>query len=318
MKKKINLAEELIENSFGTYVRGNPNTLPYMELIQKVDNYKKNVCQRLIPWRFEKIPKIRGEELYASVKVDGEYNIFYYNEATEDSFFSNSPTHRIYTGLPVNEDLNSIMKNNKIKSIILGGELCATTTDPIDFNARLRVCDLIHYCRNPQSKEDLERIGFKVFDLIELNGQNWLIKPFKERFDKLKSLFSESGRASLVVSKIIQGTKELQEYYEEYVVKTGHEGIVVRTEGAGYKIKPVHTIDVAIIGISAGRPGTRLSKDQVASTLVALRKPNGMYHILTRVGGGLTDDQRRELWKKFMVVKLEGFLAPTRSDGRVY
>ncbi len=53
----------------------------------------------------------------------------------------------------------------------------------------------------------------------------------------------------MVVSKIIQGTKELQEYYEEYVVKTGHEGIVVRTEGAGYKIKPVHTIDVAIIGI---------------------------------------------------------------------
>ncbi len=80
-----------------------------------------------------------------------------------------------------------------LNTVILGGELCATTADPIDFNARLRVYDLIHYCRNPQSKEDLERIGFKVFDLIELNGQNWLEKPFKERFDKLKSLFLNRG-----------------------------------------------------------------------------------------------------------------------------
>jgi hypothetical protein len=314
----MKLAPEFIENSFGTYIRGKANTVPYFELLQKVDEYKKNVCQRFIPLRYEKMPTIKGEQLHASVKVDGEYCLFYYNAQAEDSFFCNSPTHRVYMGLPVNEDLNSLMKKHNIQSIILGGELCATTHDPPEFNARMRVYDLMHYTRDPQSQKDIEKIGFKIFDLLELNGEEWLFKSFKERVEKIQSLFTDSGRASMVVSRMIQNSQELKAFYEDKVLKNGHEGIVVRSEGVGFKIKPVHTIDVAIIGISGGRSGTRIAKNQLASSLVALRKPDGDYHILTRVGGGLTDDQRAELWKTFTVVKSEGFLAPTRSDGRVF
>ncbi len=117
----------------------------------------------------------------------------------------------------------------------------------------------------------MERIRFKIFDILELDGNDWTKKPFKESFEKFRTLFTESGRARTVESKVINNTKELQHYYNEKVIEEGHEGIVVRTEEVGFKIKPVHTIDVAIIEVSPGRAGSRLSQDQLASSLVALR-----------------------------------------------
>jgi hypothetical protein len=52
----------------------------------------------------------------------------------------------------------------------------------------------------------------------------------------------------MMISKVIQNTKESKDYYEEHIMKKGHVGIVVRTEGVGFKIIPVRTIDEAIIG----------------------------------------------------------------------
>jgi len=103
------IESDKIANSFGTFVRGTANSLPVLEIGPIIDNYKKTVAQRFYSKRIEEFTKIRGEILFASVKVDGEYVGYYYDESMKASFFCNSPTNRIYMGLPVNEDLEKIM-----------------------------------------------------------------------------------------------------------------------------------------------------------------------------------------------------------------
>jgi len=315
--KILKIKDEQIENRLNAYIRGKPESLPIPELAYLIDNYKKNIAQRLIPRRYEKIPKIRGDVLYVSVKVDGEYVAYYYN-GTDSSFFCNSSSHRVYMGLPVIEDLDKIMKSKGIKSALIGGELFASTHDPLDFEARSRIMDFIHYSRNPLSQEDLERIGFKAFDILQINGKEWANKLFKKRFDKLCEIFPRIGRASMVKSMVVKNSRDIEKFYKENVIARNMEGIVVRTEDVGFKIKPVHTIDVAIIGICEGLYGSKLTKDQLATTLIALRNPNGDYQILSAVGGGLTDEARTELWKKFEIIPTKGFSIPNRHDGRVF
>jgi len=313
----MRIKEEKIENKLNAYIRGKPDSLPIPKLAPLIDNYKKNIAQRLIPRRYEQIPKIRGDVLYVSTKVDGEYAAYYF-DGVEDSFFCNSPTHRIYMGLPVIGELDQILKDKGIKSALIGGELYASPHDPVDFEARSRIMDFIHYSRNPENQDDLERIGFKAFDILQINDKEWTNKPFKKRFDKLCEIFPRKGRASMVDSMIVKNSRAIEQFYKENVIAHNMEGIVVRTEDIGFKIKPVHTIDAAIIGISEGLYGSRLNKEQLATTLIALRNSNGDYQILSAVGGGLTDEARYDLWKKFEIVPTKGFSIPNKHDGRVF
>ena len=314
----MKIEADKIANSFGTFIRGKANSLPVPKIGPLIDNYKKTVAQRLFSKRIDEFTKIRGEILYVSVKVDGEYVAYYYEESSKESFFCNSPTNRIYTGLPVNEDLDKIMLKQGFTSALIGGELFATSKDPLDFEARAHISDFTHYSRNPQSLEDLERIGFKAFDILQINGEDWLSKPYKKRLDKLQDIFLDKGRASMVKSKVAKTATEIEKFYKTNVLDDGQEGIVVRGEGFGYKMKPVHTLDAAIIGIAEGLYGTDITLDQLATALVALRNPNGDYQILTAVGTGLTDKDRKELLTKFEIVPSQGFVVPARYDGRVF
>jgi len=313
----MTIKNDKIENKLYAYIRGKPESLPIPKLAHLIDDYKKNISQRLIARRYEKIPKIRGDVLYVSVKVDGEYVAYYY-DGINDSFFCNSPTHRVYMGLPVNEDLDKIMKKKGIKSALIGGELYASPHNPLDFEARSRIMDFLHYSRNPSSQEDLERIGFRAFDILQIDGKEWMNKVFKKRFDKLCEIFPRKGRVSMVKSMVVKNSRAIEKFYKENVIALNMEGIVVRTEDVGFKIKPVHTLDVAIIGISEGLYGSKINKDQLATTLIALRNPNGDYQILSAVGGGLTDEARYDLWKKFEIIPTKGFSIPNRHDGRVF
>ena len=311
----IEIPPEQIANSFGTYIRGVPESVPVQETIPPVDNYRKHVAQRFITRREADIPNLMGNEFVVSVKVDGAFSGYYYNEQTEQSFFFNHPQHRFYMGLPVNDDIEQLLQKNNIKEVLLVGELFGSTHEPVDFSTRSRIYDLAHLRRNPSSQEDLERIGFKVFDILELDGEKWSEKQFRERYNKLHSLFSKEGRLSVVKTQIFKNPYEILEFYRKEVIGNHHEGIIIRTGNTAYKIKPIHVVDVALIAIAEGREGTKIGKTQLASSLVALRYPDGKYQVLSRVGGGLTDEMRTKLMKNFRVVRSKDFIPITR-DGR--
>ncbi|MEJ2294969.1 MAG: hypothetical protein P8Y23_09370 [Candidatus Lokiarchaeota archaeon] len=282
-----------------------------------MDRYRKHVTQRFITRREADIPTLLGKEFFVSVKVDGAFSGYYYHLHKNKSFFFNIPAHRIFLGLPVANKMKELLEKEGIEEVLLVGELHASFQDPIDYEQRSTIHDLMRIRRNPQSNSDLEKIGFKIFDILQLNGENWVEKSFPKRFEKMVELFPQSGQASLVKTKVTKNVYEIQELYHHYVLEEGHEGLIVRVGNIGYKIKPIHILDVALIGVANGREDTELKSDQIASCLVALRYPDGTYQILTRVGGGLTEDERTWLWSKIEIVKSNGFSYPT-NDQRIY
>src|SRR5216110_1605327 len=85
------------------------------------------------------------------------------------------------------------------------------------------------------------------------------------------------------------------EAFTDWVIGEGAEGLVVRHDRAGwFKIKSRHNLDVAIIGFSEG---TDNRKGLLHDLLVAVMRDDGTFHELGRVGGGFTDDDRKEMVK---------------------
>jgi hypothetical protein len=313
----MKLPKSQIENSFQQYIRGKPQTAPYPKLVRKVDLYRRLIAQRFIARKEEEIPNLIGNKFILSIKVDGGFTGYYYNTAKNESFFFNVPTHRVYLGLPVANDLEQIMKQQDIQEALLVGEMHASFTPSENFSQRSTIHDLIKIRRNPQSTEDLEKVGFKVFDILLLDGKEYSDLNYSKRYKEMVNLFPKEGRASLIYSKRVDNVYRIQDFYHKYVLEQGHEGIIVRAGSTTYKIKPVHLIDAAIIGVASGREDSQITSDQLASCLVALRYPDGNYQILGRVGGGLTEEERGYLWSQFEPAVSKGFMYPTH-DGRIY
>ncbi|MHA1499073.1 MAG: hypothetical protein ACTSRT_16220 [Promethearchaeota archaeon] len=48
----MRIKNDQIETKLNTYIRGKPESLPIPELAHLIDNYKKNIAQRLIPRKY--------------------------------------------------------------------------------------------------------------------------------------------------------------------------------------------------------------------------------------------------------------------------
>lgn len=323
----MKIESDKIESKVGTYIVGREDSLPlqFISIGNKLDYYKKEIAQNFIFKTEDQIKEIIGEKFYVSLKRDGIFAGFYFdNKLTNNhkSFFFNSPTHRVYIGLPIAKELESYFNTININKCLLIGELIATSRTPIDFNKRCRVYDFTFYSRNPNKFEDMKRVGFIITDLIILDSDYLIKNPFSERIKILNNLLSKfnskiKGRVKIVNSKILK-KDELKEYFKK-TIEQNWEGLIIRTDEIGYKLKPVHTIDVAIIGFAEGRIGSRIKKNQVSSLITALRYADGSYQFLTKVGSGLTDDLRSILYnelKKDIVKSIDFF--PTTRDGRAF
>ncbi len=328
----MEIAENKIEFQFGDYIRSQPETLIDLSIIKIVDNYKHNFSQKLFSLHPNILTEFRdktakwdiGNHLYVSIKVDGEGMFFVYNNSENNfkSYFCNASKHRIYVGLPVNQDIETLMEQKGIQKCIIPREIYAASIDSDnnsapDFNARSRVAELSHCLRSPDDQNDLDRVGFRIFDLIELDNDNWLEKTYHSRFRKLKKIIPETGRVALVQTQRLDST-QLFDFYHQVVEIGGAEGIVIKNPEnfRGNKVKPIHTIDAVILGAVCGRSDSRYGLDQMAVALMGLRYPNGSYQILGRVGGGLSDDQRKIIWDRLEFVD-SSFIGVTR-DGRAF
>jgi hypothetical protein len=84
---------------------------------------------------------------------------------------------------------------------------------------------------------------------------------------------------------------EVLKLFEKWVDGEGAEGLVVRSDTGGqFKIKPRISLDVAVLGFTEGvddRAG------MIHDMLVGLMRQDNSFHILGRVGGGFSEDERR-------------------------
>jgi hypothetical protein len=267
------------------------------QLLGRVQDYRRGTAARLYPLEgSEIVQKIPAAEFHVSRKLDGEFTVLVFRQGEA---FTLNPGGTVRVGLPFLEEAASLLSKAGVKEAMIAGELYVARED-----RRTRVHDIVSMAGKPASVADLESIHFGAFEIISLNGSPPPAE-FRDSWGQLTKLLQSGHRIRPVEASWVNKADAIRDLYAQWVEKEGAEGLVVRSTAAGsFKIKPRHNLDVAVVGFaeSAG-DRTGLLHDM----LVAVLRREGTFHVLGRVGGGFTDEQRKEMLSdlKDMVVHSE-------------
>ena len=276
----------LVEIKLAQYGVAAATALNDPALLPLVRNYKRQVASRLFPLGQGDIErKIPDAEYHVSRKIDGEFSVLVYRDG---NLLTLNPGGTVRVGLPFLEEAKKLLDDSKINQAIIAGEIYVTN----DQDRRPRVHDVVSVARQPKSAEDLERIRFAVFDLISIDGEKVETK-YEETWKKIESTFGKGTGVHPVETVSIKGRREVDRQYKKWVVDEQAEGIVVRSESAGsFKVKPRHNLDAVVIGFTES---TDDRAGMLHDLLLGVVRSDGSVQVLCRVGGGFSDEQRREM-----------------------
>ena len=129
-----------------------------------------------------------------------------------------------------------------------------------------------------------------MFDILELDGEEYKSGAYGETHQKLRALFGDAAMCAPVQCEKVDGKAGVKDLFTRWVEEQSAEGLVVRSElPLVYKIKPRYTIDVAVVGYSEG---TGDAKGQIRTLLLAMMTKNGYYQVIGKTGGGFSDELR--------------------------
>lgn len=267
------------------YCIGKAGDLADPALHIKAQDYKRKIggLMRALPAEdIARLPKARG--MFVSRKYDGEMALVFFDGK---KIISVNPGGTVRVGLPCYDEAEELLKKAKVRSCIFGAEIYVKE----DASKAHPVQQVVRVLRQPPSKEQLEKLGLAVYDVIEFDE-----KPVTEAakvFSLLEKWFGKGKRVHPAEHHKTDKIESVMEYFTDWVVGQGAEGVVVRHDQAGwFKIKSRHTLDVAVIGFSEGEEGR---KGMLHDMLVAVMRKDGTFHEFTRVGGGFTDEDRKTI-----------------------
>lgn len=252
----------------------------------KAAGYKKDFLKKFIAISPQQIDKRLGDTRYwVTRKYDGEYaNLFY--DGTQAVIVNRSG--RVRSGIPCIDEAIAILKKSGISQAIIPAELYV-----YDSKKKTRVNDLANALSN---EKKLGTLRLACFDLLELDGE---YKPdnYGETLEELDRLLTDGQLIHPVDWSIARNNNEVKKLFDKWVVNEGSEGVVVHSDiPFVWKIKPRHSVDAIVIGFTEG---TGDAKGQVRTMLLALMPEEGKYQVVTRIGGGLTEKQKRDLFAYF-------------------
>jgi ATP dependent DNA ligase domain/ATP dependent DNA ligase C terminal region len=269
----------------GDYFVGMADGLADPTLQARTQEYKRRLSGIMRPLSSEDIYRILDANgYYVTRKYNGEFVLIAYDGK---ELLSINPRGTVRGGLPAYEEAEKLLKNAKVRSCLLGAEIYM----PIGDKKESKVYQVSSALRSPSSAAELEKLTLAVFDVIEVDNG-----PVAATADVFKLLYRWFEKGKLVHPaeyKVAKDLKVVRELFNEWVTGGGSEGLVVRHDQAGwYKIKERHNIDVAIIGCSEGVDDR---KGMLHDLLVAVMRKDGTFHEFARVGGGFTDDDRKNI-----------------------
>jgi DNA ligase-1 len=150
------------------------------------------------------------------------------------------------------------------------------------------------------------------FDVLHLDGEDLLDRPGATRFEALASVVPEALR----VPRTVAEEPEVARAFLEDALASGHEGVMVKSLAAAYeagrrgsgwlKVKPVHTLDLVVLGVEWGH-GRR--RGWLSNLHLGARHGDG-FVMLGKTFKGLTDQMLA--WQTERLLQLE-----TWRDGHV-
>ncbi|MET0765891.1 MAG: ATP-dependent DNA ligase [Blastococcus sp.] len=135
------------------------------------------------------------------------------------------------------------------------------------------------------------------FDLLHLDGRDLLDEPLHVRLDALAGLLADEEHAALRMPGVRGPSPEEAAGVLDGALGAGHEGVVVKALGAPYaagrrgqswqKVKPVHTLDLVVLGAEWGY-GRRTGK--LSNIHLGARDPDGGEPVMVgKTFKGMTD-----------------------------
>jgi len=277
--KKINI-------SYGVPIRSMlASRVPYAEIIEKT-----------------------GSPLVAEYKLDGE-RLQIHKQGDDVLLFS----RRLLEISKQYPDVCQIIRENlKVNNAIIEGEIVAMDS----FYEKMLPFQVLSKRRRKHEVEDVIKevpVSLFLFDLLKIEDESYIEKPFLERRKKLEEIVKERDEIHLVKSVLINTTEELLDFFNE-ARNNGTEGIIAKSikEESTYqagnrgflwiKLKGLEggklsdTIDCVIIGGIYGR-GRR--KGVYSTYILAVYDPeDDTFKAFTRVSSGWTDEILENLMKE--------------------
>jgi hypothetical protein len=251
--------------------------------------------------------RIPAGDYYISRKIDGEFTCLVYRNG---SAFTVNPGGTVRSGAAFHLEAASHLKAAGIKSALIGGELYVNRPD----GKRPWVHDVVRVARAPADEAEVDSLAFGIFNIYDLDGKD-LSMHYGDAIQKIQKIFADGERVHSVET-LVGDEKEIFKQFSKWVDDEGAEGVVVRSDSAGvFKIKLRHTLDLAVVGFTEGiddRSG------MLHSLLLAVIRDDGSYQIISRVGGGFSDDQRVDILKKLNPQVVESEYAEVNSDRVAY
>ena len=296
------------EVKLGTYSVGPANALGDSAALAAAQDYRRAAAARMMPLGKDDIQaKVPNAEYHASRKVDGEFTVLNY---VEGEVFSINPGGTVRVGLAWMQEAKKLLHSAGIEKARIAGELFIHNDQ-----RRPRVHDVTKIARGPKSDEELARIRFAPFDIIELDGAP-ADESYASTFSTLESLFGKSELNIPVETRILSSTADIQKLFQDWVEGEDAEGIVLRSDSTGsFKIKPRHTLDVVVVGFTES---TDERAGMLHDLLVAVMRQDGTLHVLTKVGGGFSEDLRRSMLSDLKDMVVESEFVEVNSDYVAY
>ncbi len=137
-----------------------------------------------------------------------------------------------------------------------------------------------------------------LFDVLHLDGRDLLDEPLAVRLDALAGLLADDEHAPLRMPGVRSPTPDQADEVLADALAAGHEGVVVKALDAPYaagrrgrawqKVKPVHTLDLVVIGAEWGY-GRRTGS--LSNIHLGARDPDGAEPVMVgKTFKGMTDE----------------------------
>ncbi|MBO0858910.1 MAG: hypothetical protein J2P21_10645 [Chloracidobacterium sp.] len=269
----------------GDYFTGMADALADPTLQARAQEYKRRLSGMMRPLSPEDISRIlQANGYFVSRKYDGEFAMLAFDGK---QLVSINPRGLVRGGLPAFLEAEKLLKKAKVGSCLLGAEIYT----PSAGKKANKVYQVSSALRSPSSEAALEKLSLAIFDVIEFNDEP--VTTAVDAFKLIDDWFEKGELVHPAEYKVAKDLKAVRELFKEWVTDGGAEGVVVRHDQAGwYKIKERHNLDVAIIGFSEGIDDR---KGMLHDLLVAVMRKDGTFHEFARVGGGFTEDDRRNI-----------------------
>ncbi len=168
-----------------------------------------------------------------------------------------------------------------------------------------------------------------AFDLMYLDGEDYLGKPYEERREKLESIIKGDGTIRFSDRIIATTPRQIDKYFEE-AVESGLEGIVAKDLHAPYiagarkfswiKLKRSYkgelsdTVDLVILGYYLGK-GQRTEFGFGGLLAGTYNENRDVFETITRIGTGFSEKQMETLGSILRKIKVAR--RPARVDALI-